>query len=230
MVSAPPSTAAQPRLWGPQCRLPPTGQGWAAGPSGSQGSACLPGWWRLSLLMADGEAVPRIWGQGSLGHVGMPVGVQVIATYLQSLCPFTEGKPEGRMPHQVGGGPGPRTRASHSESMSPPCSAQTEEGSSLNSQATSSPVPTEPKSAEPSLRAAPADTMPASCRKRQIPARAWALYRGWGASTAGGQVTGDCSGTTRRDEVGGSVQKGLAEAHLWEGRPWYLHGDTGQRG
>lgn len=59
--------------------------------------------------MADGEAVPRIWGQGSLGHVGMPVGVQVIATYLQSLFPFTDGKPEGRMPRQVGGGPGPRT-------------------------------------------------------------------------------------------------------------------------
>lgn len=159
--------------------------------------------------MTDGEAGPRIWGQGSLDHIVTPVGVQVIATYLQSPFPFIDGKPEGRMPRQVGSGLGPGTQASCSESMFPLCTAQTEEGSNPNRPGDLPPVPSEPSSTEPSLRAAPADTTLASC-KRQVPAWAWALYSGGG----GDSTAGSCSGTTRHDEVGGSVQKGLARARL----------------
>lgn len=47
----PPRTSAQPPLWGPQCQLPPTEQSWAAGPSGSQGGACLTDRWRLAKVL-----------------------------------------------------------------------------------------------------------------------------------------------------------------------------------
>lgn len=149
--------------------------------------------------METGEGT-RDLGTGVSGPLRDARRVQVIATYSRSLSPFTDGKPEGRMPRQGGGGPGPRTPGF---TLSP-CSL---------------PVQHRPRreTIQPARRLGRvfAESGASSHHARLMqektgPARAGLCRGGGGASTAGSGVTADCRGTPGHDGVGGSVQRGLA--------------------
>lgn len=161
--------------------------------------------------MTDCEAVPRIWGQRSLDPCVMPVGYRLLPRICGPSLLSQVGSQRGGCLVRVVVGLGLEPWASRSESMCPPCAAQTQEGDNPTGQATSSRVPTEPNSAESSLRAVPAHTTPASCKKRQVRLGRGLCTGGGGLAPQAAGVTADCRGTTGHDGVGGSVPKGLGQ-------------------
>lgn len=114
---------------------------------------------------------------------------------------------------QADGGPGTRTQTSHPESVFLRCTAQTEEGKQSKPLGNFIFFPRRQTKGSAFAEQCQQTPHPPHASKDRSPAGAWALYWGQGIEEIAPQVagvTGNCSGTKRHDEVGGSGQKGLA--------------------